>query len=273
MEIAERSPDTKYKVCKGPLCNGIEKTLSEFSNKLSICKKCSCYKIKEHYKKNGRAYRNCKNEIKSNSKCIECGCDDIRLLEFDHTGHKNVTIAKSFSKDKIQEEVKLTQVLCIWCHRLKTRADLDKQMDEKSFIITERPTSETDGKKCIGDLCQGQLQFKNMFYASQHKSFCKVCLAFKFRKQREDNYNFLTDMKIEQKECALCKKEVTRETVSCFDYDHLRDKEVTLAILVRKCYNTQQQMTEEAKKCRLLCCCCHRIVTAKQLNFNFEIMN
>lgn len=273
MEIAERIPDIQTKMCKGPLCNGTQKILTDFSGKYSICKKCSCHKIKEHYKKNGRAYRNCKNEIKTNSKCVQCGCDDIRLLEFDHTGNKNMNISKSFSKNKIQEEVKLTQILCLWCHRLKTRADLDKQMTEKDFSINERPTTETDGLKCVGDLCQGQLQFKTMFYDMKKKSYCKVCYAYKARLQRQQNYEFLINMKLEQKECALCKKEVTRDTATCFDFDHLRDKETTLSILVRKSGNTQKQMTEEAKKCRLLCCCCHRIVTAEQLNFNFDVMN
>jgi len=269
MENAERTPDIVYKACNGPLCNGNNKVISEFSNKSSICKKCSCHKIKEHYKKNGRAYRNCKNELKSNSKCVQCGCDDIRLLEFDHTAQKNINIAKCFSKQKIIEEAKLTQMLCIWCHRLKTRADVDNQMEIKEFTISERPTNEIDGRYCIGELCQGKLQYKTLFYASQHKSFCKICLSYQSRLQRQKNYEFLVNMKLEQKECALCKKEVTKETATCFDYDHIRDKSTTLAVLVRKNHNIQQQMIEEAEKCRLLCCKCHKLFTIEQMNYNY----
>ena len=230
---------------------------------------CACYKIKEHYKKNGRAYRNCKNELKSNSTCAKCGCDDIRLLEFDHTGQKNINIAKCFSKQKIIDEAKLTQMLCIWCHRLKTRDELDKQMELKEFTITDRPITENDGLRCAGELCQGQLQYKNMFYNMQKKSYCKICYAYKYRVQRLENYEFLVNMKLSQKECALCKKEVTKETATCFDYDHLRDKSTTLAILVRKSHNTQQLMIEEAKKCRLLCCKCHKLFTIEQLKYTY----
>ena len=87
-------------MCKGPLCKGIDKPTTEFSPKSKICKVCNCHKIKEYYKKNNRAYRLKKNELKSEAKCVQCGCNDMRLLDFDHLGEKNFTIAKSFSSEK-----------------------------------------------------------------------------------------------------------------------------------------------------------------------------
>ena len=41
-----------------------------------------CDVIKEHYKKNDRAYRKFKKEYKSNSKCELCGEDNNELLEY-----------------------------------------------------------------------------------------------------------------------------------------------------------------------------------------------
>jgi hypothetical protein len=84
------------KLCKGPLCNGIEKPLTDFSPRQSQCKKCVCHKTKEYYKLHDRHYRVFKNE-----------------------GEKNINIFKSFSKAAIEKELALTQVLCAWCHRLK----------------------------------------------------------------------------------------------------------------------------------------------------------
>lgn len=43
------------------------------------------------------------------------------------------------------------------------------------------------------------------------------------------------------------------------------------SMLVRLNGDKTKQIEEEAKKCRLLCCKCHRIVTAEQFNFNYEV--
>ena len=158
--------DSVTKICKGPLCNGIEKSITDFSPSLRICKSCNNYKTKEYYKENDRPYRKYKNEIKANSKCVECGCDDIRVLDFDHLGTKNINICKSFSKEHIKNELQYTQVLCVWCHRLKTRKDIEIQMKKKDeqYIISERPTKKEESKTCAGLLCEGQLQYLINFF-------------------------------------------------------------------------------------------------------------
>lgn len=267
---------TLTKICKGSLCNGgTEKPLTEFSPKMRICKPCNNHSTKEYYKTHDRPYRKFKNEVKSNSKCAECGCDDIRVLDFDHMGTKNINICKSFSKEKIQNELQYTQVLCVWCHRLKTRKDIETQMEKfaEKYTIKDRPTTEKEGKPCAGILCKGQLQYHSNFYNAKKKSYCKICQSYKARCNRIKNYEFVTELKLELKECELCKIQVTKETVHCFDFDHLDNKYRSIADYVRLNHDVTDRILEESKKCRLLCCKCHRIHTASQLNYKYDENN
>ncbi len=63
-------------------------------------------------------------EYKMTQKCVICGNDDFRVLEFDHLGEKLNNVGDmarlGFSKNKILEEIKKCQVLCANCHRIKT---------------------------------------------------------------------------------------------------------------------------------------------------------
>lgn len=266
--------EVKTKICKGPLCEGKENPITDFSQKAAQCKKCNCHKIKEHYKKNNRAYRKTKNELKEKSSCAVCGCNDIRFLEFDHVGEKNIVIAKSFSSAKIKEEALITQILCVWCHRMKSRKQMNetKEILTAKFNIEKRPQTIEEGRSCIGSLCNGQLQFFENFNDSRKKkiSYCKICLAYNARMKRENNLSFCNNLKLSKKACELCKIEVTEENVCCFDFDHIDDKTTCISNLVRINKDTTQEMLEESKKCRLLCCKCHRIHTADQLGYNFS---
>jgi hypothetical protein len=261
------------KPCKGILCEGKELPLTEFSQKANICKKCTCHNIKEHYKKNGRKYRNYKNEIKQDSKCVECGCNDIRLLEFDHIDKKNINICKSFSKKAIENELNLVRVLCVWCHRLNTRKQLDKvkQNTDKMYTIMERPKTLEEGRICVGKICNGNVQFNSQFYTSVKSSICKVCNSYESRLKREININYINELKLSLKECELCKRVVTSSTTSCFDFDHLHNKAIGIAEFTRKNKDLRNEILEESKKCRLLCCNCHRIFTAQQRGFIYTL--
>jgi hypothetical protein len=260
------------KVCKGKLCAGKELSSTEFSQRSPICRKCNCYNIKEHYKKNGRAYRNYKNEVKDKSKCEECGCTDIRLLEFDHIGEKNMNISKSFSKTAIKKELELVRVLCVWCHRLHTRKQMDeiKVKTNETFNIINRPINLEEGRKCIGKLCKGSLQYKTEFYTSVKASVCKVCNSYDSRLKRENNFNFVNSLKLSLKKCELCNISVTDSNTTCFDFDHLRDKKIEISALIKRNKDTTKEILEESKKCRLLCCKCHKLVTCEQLNYKYS---
>lgn len=266
---------TTTKICKGPLCNGIEKPTTDFSPSMRMCKPCNNHSTKEYYKKNDRPYRKYKNELKANSKCAECGCNDIRVLDFDHLGTKNVNICKSFSKQEIKNELQYTQVLCVWCHRLKTRKDLDiiVEKNKEQYVISDRPTSKEEGKTCAGQLCKGQLQYLSNFPNSKKKTYCKPCISYRARMKRKHNYEFVTNLKLEHRNCELCDIQVTKENATCFDFDHLRDKSINISKLVLMNSNKTKEILEESKKCRLLCCKCHRIHTASQLNYKYNENN
>ena len=61
--------------------------------------------------------------LKTSMRCSQCGNDDIRVMEFHHTGpDKEVCIAiavsRGFSKKKILKEIAKCDVLCANCHRI-----------------------------------------------------------------------------------------------------------------------------------------------------------
>lgn len=64
-------------------------------------------------------------------KCVNCGETDADTLDFDHIDPKTklYTIAKAsgFSEKRFWSEIKKCQLLCIICHKKKTRIDLGQQ--------------------------------------------------------------------------------------------------------------------------------------------------
>ncbi len=97
--------------------------------------------MKEHYAKYGDAYRERaklrKRAMKqlrqnqlytylSDKRCEECGFDDIRVLDFDHTNpeEKRFSIARAINEcyawDEIVVEIKKCRILCSNCHRIRT---------------------------------------------------------------------------------------------------------------------------------------------------------
>ena len=56
--------------------------------------------------------------------CVDCGCTDIRVLEFDHVrGNKSNNIARmvgqGFSWSTIEAEIAKCEVRCANCHRIR----------------------------------------------------------------------------------------------------------------------------------------------------------
>ena len=61
--------------------------------------------------------------------CVDCGEDDIMVLEFDHVygtkaGSITAMVASGLSVDKLMNEIKKCEVRCANCHRKKTYFDL-----------------------------------------------------------------------------------------------------------------------------------------------------
>lgn len=61
-------------------------------------------------------------EYRKSLKCISCGNDDHRVLEFHHRDpsvkEKAVTLMMYHSREKIKKEIEKCDVLCANCHRI-----------------------------------------------------------------------------------------------------------------------------------------------------------
>lgn len=122
----------------------------------NICKLCSQEKSKKFYKENVeyqriRIYKQKKDRKKESRKnvndyllchpCIDCGNDNIIVLEFDHREpdkkHKAISemLASGYSWIKIFKEIKKCDVRCANCHRIKTAIQLgyNKSYDYGKF--------------------------------------------------------------------------------------------------------------------------------------------
>lgn len=75
-----------------------------------------------------RSYRKIKRkyiiEVLKGSKCLHCGTDDWRVLEFDHreptTKSFNIADSTKYPFNKIKEEIDKCDILCANCHTIKT---------------------------------------------------------------------------------------------------------------------------------------------------------
>ena len=137
------------KNCNGPLCNNKEKSEFEFSNSTrdglcSVCKACDIERIRIQRLDATKA----RNKLKT--PCENCGEPDKRLLEFAHKSRddKSVCVTETTSLIRILEESKKCKILCIWCHRLETKAENDAK--KKTF---ESPDESilSDRNICCGN--------------------------------------------------------------------------------------------------------------------------
>jgi hypothetical protein len=91
----------------------------------------------EHYQKNKELYqarqkarlnkaRDYVNDIKKASKCVDCGEDNWKCLDFDHVDPKKKTkgiskmVRSRFSTERIQKEIDKCEIRCSNCHRIRT---------------------------------------------------------------------------------------------------------------------------------------------------------
>jgi hypothetical protein len=104
------------------------------------CKSCQAAANKLHYQNNKQVYldraqtRNAyviaenKKQLRaylSTHPCIDCGCTDIRCLDFDHVrGKKSDDISKMLGHSlpwaTIEAEIAKCEVRCANCHRIKS---------------------------------------------------------------------------------------------------------------------------------------------------------
>lgn len=97
-------------------------------------------------------------------KCAFDGCivENIDLYDFAHYDRKNksITMSQCYNKKKIIEELSKGRFLCVWHHRLETRAELPLNKD---LVIRNRLEYVNDRKMKIGscELCDIKVDINN----------------------------------------------------------------------------------------------------------------
>ena len=105
----------------------------------SWCRKCAKVYAQKYYQDNktklikqiGRLKHQRRKKLQekmydylSNQSCVDCGNNDVRVLEFDHIKNKNHSISEmlhgGFSWRNILVEIAKCEVRCANCHRIKT---------------------------------------------------------------------------------------------------------------------------------------------------------
>lgn len=136
----------------------LDKNLENFYKDRHKCKECfkkdrKIYNLLNKDKTqstNKKWYKNNKNKAKENTikkitkakrfkekilkkfPCNLCGFSDVRYLEFDHINpvYKKYRISSMCSEGRtlfeIKEEMRKCQILCVACHKEKTRKDIKK---------------------------------------------------------------------------------------------------------------------------------------------------
>lgn len=66
-------------------------------------------------------------ELLDDSECVDCGLEDMTVLEFDHVGPKRESVLvlswTGYSIETIQREIAECEIRCANCHRRKTAAE------------------------------------------------------------------------------------------------------------------------------------------------------
>jgi hypothetical protein len=200
--------------------------------------------------------------------CANCGESDLRLLEFAHF-ERGTKRFRSFggilSTKGILEESKKGRFLCIWCHRLETKEEIDRDVrksveDYKHHVFLNE--HDPHAKQCIGKLCDGRFVAKSDFYKKGAK--CKKCHAYNMKLKAEEQGKIILEVKLKLKTCSKCGIQVTNESSCCFDFDHVNaDEKITEVSSLPKTACLQSIM-QEIEKCQLLCCKCHRLKTLNE---------
>lgn len=253
--------DTGYKLC--PSCREYQKQYNKKRKRLAkeltvpegqrLCK--NCYRLKPIEKFQSNVNRrdtlttkciDCRESLSTSHKnpttkkgacrtfweawkkehaCIDCGCNDYRVIEADHVGGKKHRLgdycywSNHGGIEAMKKELEHCEPRCTFCHRIvtKKRSDLKRKIEGRT----------------------------------QHST----------RKRRREQ---IDQVKLEIGTCVVCNRKVTEETCSGFDFDHLdpSTKKISMAkSVLRKEEVFQRIMKEEIPKCNLKCANCHHIKT------------
>jgi hypothetical protein len=210
-------------------------------------------------------------ELLEGKTCVLCPHDTTHHLEFDHLDptKKIKCVTAILNIEKLRAEAAKCQLLCIWCHRVKTW-----QEQRLLLVIYTKPEPDAEGHVCNGLLCQGQIRANEHFYHRRGKpdGYCKTCESLRRQQIRKERAEHVRDQKRNVvKKCQLCERKVEEGFEMCFDFDHINPKTKKNNISTMVCNRASQKALDaELAKCRLLCCYCHKDHTAEQMEYHYS---
>lgn len=199
------------------------------------CSECICFREKRRVREL-RAYLWSKLP-QFGGRCVRCGLADPNVLEFDHRDPttKTYKLAQLKSRAAIDAELPHIQLLCIFCHRLKSRTE----MIERIRLRVTAPRSAVQEKK---------------------GAYRSAAL--------DRNHAYTLRRKLEIGGCKLCMRKVATDgsDACCFDFDHVDRTTKTACVSTFTCSDFSTATIEaEIRQCILLCCYCHRLRTRLQM--------
>jgi hypothetical protein len=199
------------------------------------CKQCRESKpMQVDHAEHQQILRNKKQEL--GEKCGKCGESDLNLLELDHIDctEKSMDIQHHASAEKLAAELNKVQLLCGFCHRLKTYGDMQI-------------------KKIVRD--QSRVHLRRQYNI------------------RQRNMAFVNQVKLEIGGCQECNRKVTSldpALCSCFEFDHVdRTTKIDGISAMANGGRSIDVIKREIAKCRLLCVNCHKKHTRVQLGMKY----
>lgn len=165
-------------------------------------------------------------EWKKRQVCIDCGCNDYRVIEADHVYGIKVNAVSAYTwwaqnggVEAMTKELKKCEARCTCCHTIVTK----ERWDSKRKAEGRQPNPRHKRRRSL-----------------------------------------INQVKMNIGECLHCKRIVTLQTCAAFDFDH-RDEEGKVICISKIVFNTkalfQHYFETEIPKCDLLCKNCHHIKT------------
>ena len=190
------------------------------------CRKAMRVTREDPLSSTGKCYHFWK-QWKSKQVCVDCGCNDARVMEADHIRDKvhQVSYYMYWSShggpEAMEVELQKCEPRCRFCHQLKENQRRIAKRLFKTGTVHCKDTTQS-------------------------------------RRRAE-----LKGIKVKIGECQVCKRKVNEENAGCFDFDH-RDEDTKICAIsdmVMRKKNVYQHLKAEIAKCDLLCCNCHKIKT------------
>ncbi len=243
-------------ICFGFNCKGQIQDISLFQKDKNNCRSCS-NKISNDafHRNNGHAYQRTKWIYKYGKSCKICGCSDINLLEFDHIDpdKKKYNICQMTGSKKLLIEAEKCQLLCIWCHRLRSQEQRNNMSLNQYTPYTPYTVTKdfVDGIKLAIGCCQScertvypdetmcfdfdhlnpSTKFMNIsqmisnHHSNEHiieeiqKCWLLCCICHKLKTniqlQYPSHHKIILKKKVIISKCEKCKCEITKNAKLC----------------------------------------------------------